>query len=373
VHLIDAYSGTVRASYRPFNNLDEMESPTVVTFSSNGQRIFTGGFKTDRCIHVFDLAVPGRVSTILRLGKTRRSPDGQKGLVSCIASSPLNEKIFSVGTYSPGSLYMYDDRAGQQPSGTILNGVCIVGHGKNHVRKKRRFAGMESDAAEHAIENSNNATTASSSSDGWLGQAKSKWFHTRAQGGVTQVQFSPVQDYILYSASRRSGAVLCWDLRMLSDNAEYKSNCPIQGIGSFATCNDTNQRLEFDLDDTGERLYIGGVDCRVRIYETKSGDAKGEIANLQDAANGVSFCKQQQDFMNGKRLMAVATGSRRFPLQEGDFNRDDNKNTDDVIPSLAPLVPDPAPGYLRLFELTRDGDVDTEAEADGKKEKDLVH
>jgi WD40 repeat protein len=257
--LIDAYSGTVRASYRPFNTLDEMESPAVVTFSTNGQRIMTGGFKTDRCIHVFDLAVPGRVSTILRLGKTRRSSDGQKGLVSCIASSPLNEKIFSVGTYSPGSIYIYDDRAGQQPSGTILHGVCIVGHGKNHARKKRRFADHDgavaaAAAASDAKDNNNDTTTASNNIDGWLGEATSKWFHTRTHGGVTQVQFSPAQDYILYNASRRSGAVLCWDLRMLSDNPEYQSNCPIQGIGSFATCNYTNQRLEFDLDDAGEHV-----------------------------------------------------------------------------------------------------------------------
>ena len=85
VHLYDAYTGAVRATYRPFNAMDEMESPTVAIFSGNGQKILAAGFRTDRTIHIFDAAVPGRDSTILHLGKTRRSSDGQKGLVSALS------------------------------------------------------------------------------------------------------------------------------------------------------------------------------------------------------------------------------------------------------------------------------------------------
>lgn len=121
------------------------------------------------------------------------------------------------------------------------------------------------------------------------------------------------------------------------------------------------------MDDTGEHLYIGGLDCRVGIYDAKSGEEKGEIVNLQDAANGVSFSKHQQQQqgspMNGKRLLAVATGSRHFPSQE-----DNNNDVPSLVRPLAPAA-DPAPGYLRLFELTQVGNVDTDM--DGKKKKDV--
>ena len=50
IHLYDAYTGRIRATYRPFNAMDEMESPTVVTFSPNGQHVYAGGF-SNRSTH----------------------------------------------------------------------------------------------------------------------------------------------------------------------------------------------------------------------------------------------------------------------------------------------------------------------------------
>ncbi|KAL7569269.1 hypothetical protein ACA910_016821 [Epithemia clementina (nom. ined.)] len=307
IHLFDAYTGSIRASYRPYNALDEMESPTVVKFSSNGKHIFAGGFRTDRCIHVFDLSIPGRDSTVLRLGKTRRSSDGQKGLVSAITGAP-DGRIFCVGTYAPGSIYVYDDRASEQPSGTVLNGVCVVGHGKCHSRKKRRFVAMEEENVDEGTESEDAMSIFS--------QARSKWFHSRAQGGVTQLLFAPAQDYILYSASRRSDTVLSWDLRMLSGNPEYQSE-PVRGIRSFATCSDTNQRLEFDLDGNSNRLFVGGLDHCVRCYDTKSGKLLGALDSCFDqAVNGVSFHQFSSSSTNDGGILAAATGARHFPSEE---------------------------------------------------------
>jgi WD40 repeat protein len=259
IHLFDAYSGSIRASYRPYNALDEMESPTMVQFSTNGQRIWAGGFRTDRCLHRFDLSIPGRQSTMLRLGQTRRSSDGQKGLVSALAGT-ADGRILTVGTYAPGSIYVYDDRIAQQPNGTVLAGVCVVGHGRSYGRKKRRLVSME-----EGKETSDDAVSIFS-------QARIKWFQSRAHSGVCQLQFSPGQDYILYSASRRSDTVLSWDLRMLSGNPDYQSE-PISGIRSFATSSDTNQRLEFDLDGCADRIFIGGLDHCVRCLQLSLGIA----------------------------------------------------------------------------------------------------
>eukprot|EP00956_Cyclotella_meneghiniana_P041399 scaffold225600_cov36-Cyclotella_meneghiniana.AAC.1 len=50
IHLIDAYTSSLRASYRPHNNVDELEGPTIVEFSPDGSKIYGTGFKTDRTI-----------------------------------------------------------------------------------------------------------------------------------------------------------------------------------------------------------------------------------------------------------------------------------------------------------------------------------
>ena len=325
VHLYDAYTGAVRATYRPYNRLDEMESPTVVHFS--GDRIFCAGFRTDRVLHIFDAAVPGRDSTVLRLGKTRHSSDGQKGIVSALASTP-DARYFCVGTYAPGSIYVYDDRAGHFSDHTVLNGLCVVGHGRSHSRKKRRFV--------HAEDPTNSALAESLLGDAFIHQAKAKWFQTRTQGGVTQLKFAPNQEYILYSASRRSDSILVWDLRMMSSNAN-ESSSPIRGIGSFQTSLDTNQRLEFDLSEDGSHLFAGGLDQCVRVYETKTGKLVQKLSDLDDAANGVSFtCLSNQAC-----YLAVATGSRRFP--KDDDNDDDGETQKDATP----------PGLLRLYKLDK--------------------
>ena len=320
--MYDAYTGLIRATYRPFNALDEIESPTVVTFSLDGQRILCGGFRTDRVIHMFDLALPGRESTILRLGKTRRSTDGQKGLVSAIASTH-DAKYFCVGTYSPGSIYIYDDRAGNFPNNTIMNGLCVVGHGRSHSRKKRRFVDVDE------IDGSGNEV----GNDHFLRQAKSKWFQTRAQGGITQLKFAPNQEYLLYSSSRRSDTILLWDLRMLS--GEGGTTSPIRGIGSFRTVSNTNQRLQFDLSDDGNTLYAGGMDRCVRIYDTQSGRLLNNLDGMDDATNGVSFTR----LSNQKSYLAVATGSRRFAEE---YESDEDERPTRTIQT---------PGHLRLYKL----------------------
>jgi telomerase Cajal body protein 1 len=329
IHMYDAYSGAVRASYRPFNALDEIEAPAVVHFTSDGQKILASGFQTDRTIHLFDTAAPGRRSTILRLGKTRRSSDGQKGLVSALSSCSSDRNVLAVGTYAPGSIYLYDHRIGELASGIILNGLCVVGHGRGHAKKKRRrnVAGETDIDAEDA---------------NWISAAKVKWFHSRAQGGVTQLMFSPSQDreMILYSASRRSNAILAWDLRMLSGDPDYQSN-PVQGLASYETRNETNQRLEFEIGDDNV-LYVGGQDKCVRVYDIVSGKLTGKIEGLDDSANGVSFACVQ-----GKAFLAVATGSRRF-LSDDDLLADDEHGASHV-------QEDSPPGSLSLYSLAIDG------------------
>lgn len=347
----------MRASYCPYNALDEMESPTVVTFSPDGQKIISGGFRTDRSIYCFDTSRPGRDATSLfKLGKTRRSSDGQKGFVSAIdfqrhhASSFDNttphgsNRIFAVGTYSPGSIYVYDDRVNcvtQQPMGTILTGACIVGHGKGHARKKRRFtsSAVDSKTVERGIDDPDcNDDNILNSDNHWFSSAKAKWIQSKTIGGVSQLKFSPKSEYYLYSTSRRSNAILAWDLRMLSGNIDNQSN-PIQVFGSFEINNDTNQRIQFDFDsETGGTLFVGGQDCCIRVYDCTTGNLTGKIDEFNSTVNAVSFFR---GFQSNKPILAAACGSRYFPPEE---IYDDEADGCDV-PVTGPL------GSLSLFTL----------------------
>jgi len=342
VHLYDAYDGSIRATYRPYNGLDEMESPTTLCFVENGQKLVTGGLRTDRLLHVFDVNRPGRdhAPPLLKLGKTRRSKDGQKGLVSAMAYSE-HKGVIAVGTYSPGSIYLYDLRASTKSgvseivlssAASTCNGgtVCLSGHGKKaRTNKRKRFATNDDE----------NDTVGMNFS-----AAKLQWYQSRTRGGVTQVEFE--SDNYLFSTSRRSNAILQWDLRKMGSS----NFCP--GIASFETNNETNQRIEFCLQ--GDQIWTGGLDGNVRVYshkkpkdhllaklefgdcvngislhpdmdgqtlEKSSRNAQLEKLFPQDAAESTSNDANINDKKPFKSLLAIALGKRHFP-SENDWEED---------------------------------------------------
>lgn len=335
IHLIDAYNGSIRATYSPYNGLDEMESPHVLQFTPEGDRIFASGFRTDRTIHKFHVSRPGRESDILRLGKTKRSKDGQKGIVSAIAfpdkvnSAFAGSKIFAVGTYSPGSIYVYDDRLpNDEPAGVVLHGgMGVVGHGKSFAKRKRRFVSIsntEQDGDEQDEEEEQDI----------FSTAKELWYQARVRGGVTQLMWSrgSQNDYLLYSASRRSDAVVAFDMRMLSGDSGH----PIRGVASYARDSDTNQRLEFDFDSDGRRMFVASQDCSVKVYDTWSGKLIDSIDGFHDTVNGVSFSSQ-----NDRALLAVSTGARRF----GNEGEEEGENCQEHNEIVNP------PGSLSLYSI----------------------
>ena len=65
-----------------------------------------------------------------------------------------------MGTYSPASIYIYDDRMSNvafNPAGTIIlsSGVAVVGHGRAFSRKRRRFVDNSTTAAAAVITGGN--------------------------------------------------------------------------------------------------------------------------------------------------------------------------------------------------------------------------
>ena len=346
-----------------------MESPNVVTFCENGQHIVTGGFATDRMIQIFDLNKPGRDALhTVKLGKTRKSKDGQKGLVSAITSASRNlsgtttatgtpyHNLLAIGTYSPGSIYLYDTRcykAGDVSTimtAATISGTCVVGHGKSHGRKRKHFRLEETNGDGGGDENGDDILFNFSA-------AKIKWYQNRARGGVTQLQFSP-NDHLLYSASRRSDAVLAWDIRKLSslETSPLSVHCP--GIASYKTDSDTNQRLEFTFcqQNNKQQLWIGGRDACVRVYDCQSQRlietidiATERQGNDGNAVNGVSLF--QPSNTQSKALMAVSVGSRTFPTEQ-DYCSSTDDDDDDIKMRITPAAASPGPGGLQMYEVS---------------------
>ena len=336
VHLYDAYDGSIRASYRPYNALDEMESPTTLCFAENGQKLVTGGLRSDRILHVFDVNRPGREHTppLLRLGKTRRSKDGQKGLVSAMAYSE-RKGVIAVGTYSPGSIYLYDLRTysrsavaeivmSSSASTSSGGAVCLAGHGKKGKKNKRkRFAtpSEDDDTANDRTSDGNHSPTQLSSMN--FSAAKLQWYQSRTRGGVTQVEFEDEDEngaggHYLFSTSRRSNAILQWDLRKLSSS----NFCP--GIANFETNNDTNQRIEFRVK--GDQLWTGGIDGCVRVYSHRKQQIGTESSLLakftgfRDCVNGISLHPEAD--LNPEKLFGAN------PNSNSNSNSSDDKNGD---------------------------------------------
>lgn len=358
IHLLDAYNGSIRATYSPYNALDEMESPTVLTFTPDGSKIVATGFQTDRTIHKFDTLRPGRDSDILRLGKTKRSKDGQKGKISTLCfpggcnSVFSSRNVFAVGTYSPGSIYVYDDRMPNgDPAGVVLyGGVSVMGHGKKFVTRKRRFENI-SISQQNEMKMNDHEVDLDEDYQDIFSLAKVRWYQKRVQTGVTQLMWSKTgsdccgggpNDYWLYAASRRSDAVVAFDLRMLSGDASH----PIRGVASFPRDSDTNQRLEFDLNQDGRRLFVASQDYSVKVYDTLTQELLYTLDGFHDAVNGVSFSNQC-----GKSLLAVASGARRF-VDQGENDSCSTCSEEEIKEDYVHLHN--APGCLSLYSICHD-------------------
>lgn len=91
-------------SYVAYNDKDELIAPVTVVFDPSGERIYSGYLN---CIRIFRVARPGRDYEELRLTPSRKSKEGQKGLMASIAFSP--DGLYAVGSYS-GELGIYSEK-----------------------------------------------------------------------------------------------------------------------------------------------------------------------------------------------------------------------------------------------------------------------
>ncbi|TRY57594.1 hypothetical protein DNTS_032178 [Danionella cerebrum] len=103
VHIWDAFYGDVRASFRPYNHLDELTAAHSLCFSPDGSQLYCG---FDKIIRVFYTDRPGRDC---EQRPTVVKKQGQTGIISCIAFSQC-QSMYACGSYSRSvGLYSCDD------------------------------------------------------------------------------------------------------------------------------------------------------------------------------------------------------------------------------------------------------------------------
>ncbi|XP_041093235.1 telomerase Cajal body protein 1 [Polyodon spathula] len=93
IHIWDAFCGDLRATFRPYNHLDELTAAHSLCFSPDGAQLFCG---FDRMVRVFQTCRPGRDC---EKRPTMVQKQGQSGLISCIAFSPAQD-LYACGSYS---------------------------------------------------------------------------------------------------------------------------------------------------------------------------------------------------------------------------------------------------------------------------------
>jgi WD40 repeat protein len=117
IHMWDISTGQIRCSYRCYNNMDELEAANSLCFNIMGDKIYAGSNRMIRC---FDVANPGRVCLEQPTCKTRRSPIGQRGIISCLSFNPDCSGAYAAGSYA-NSVSIYVENS--QGAALELSGI----------------------------------------------------------------------------------------------------------------------------------------------------------------------------------------------------------------------------------------------------------
>ncbi|XP_012631492.2 telomerase Cajal body protein 1 [Microcebus murinus] len=137
IHIWDAFTGELRASFRSYNHLDELTAAHSLCFSPDGSQLFCG---FNRTVRVFSTSRPGRDCEVRA---TFAKKQGQSGIISCIAFSPA-QPLYACGSYGRSlGLYAWDDGSLLALLGGHQGGIT---HLCFHPDGNRFFSGARKDA-----------------------------------------------------------------------------------------------------------------------------------------------------------------------------------------------------------------------------------
>lgn len=123
IHLWDAASGELRASYRCYNAQDEITSCFALGCTCDGAKIY-GGAKN--AVYVFDISYPGRDATFVQTFTKKEG--GIRGMISALAFSKADPKIYALGSYS-GTIGLFSTE-----TDTLL--LALPGHDRGITKAK---------------------------------------------------------------------------------------------------------------------------------------------------------------------------------------------------------------------------------------------
>jgi WD40 repeat protein len=261
IHLFDAYTGQIRASYRAYDQYDDLSAALSLSFNIDGTRLYAG---FARMVRVFDVSRPGKYVEERPTCKNRSDKDGQKGIVSCLDFNPDCSGLYAAGSYDR-SVWVYDDRSGD----------AVLSYENAH------------------------------------------------RGGVTQVQWCP-NGRTLCSGGRRDEEIVVWDVRgsttgplqtfhrNASTNQRFAFD--ISDSGRYLVTGSSNRRVDLhdlvmpvDVDEGGAGGEGGEAGDDKELQRRNKGKE-----HFCDAVNGVSLGK-----LNAKGLLVTCTGQRRPPMFNG--------------------------------------------------------
>ncbi|XP_077986818.1 telomerase Cajal body protein 1-like [Glandiceps talaboti] len=145
------------------------------------------------------------------------------------------------------------------------------------------------------------------------------------QGGVTHLKFSP-DGNLLYSGGRKDPEILCWDLRN-----------PGVVLYKMVRNADTNQRMYFDIDSTGQFIVSGNDNGSLTVWDTHVSPTTDNTNDNEPTLQPVLTYVAHYDSVNGVSLhhtlplMATVSGQRKFPVPMAtDSDNDDEMTTDKI-------------------------------------------
>ncbi|OWA54247.1 Telomerase Cajal body protein 1 [Hypsibius exemplaris] len=140
IHLWDAFSGALRASYIPKNSVDAVVAANSVAIDPSGVLIVAG---FTNCVRVYDISRPGEDCDLLEMS-TKNGRQG--GIISCIAFDPSGVDLMALGSYnrSVGVYSLDGDLVSRMADGHHTGGIT---HARFSADGRRLFTGARSDSS----------------------------------------------------------------------------------------------------------------------------------------------------------------------------------------------------------------------------------